>query len=127
MIRRPPRSTRTDTLFPYSTLVRSPARPERLAAGAAHAGHRALVRRPADGLARRPGVRRRRAGHRPRHRGATAHPRRRLLRARGPAATTLRHLSPVLYLQERRHPHALAWGLLHRRGGAGGPTGPPLP
>src|SRR3546814_1946750 len=39
MIRRPPRSTRTDTLFPYTTLFRSPAvrsrfetmvRPERL-------------------------------------------------------------------------------------------------
>src|SRR3546814_8417487 len=29
MIRRPPRSTRTDTLFPYTTLFRSvPARPE---------------------------------------------------------------------------------------------------
>src|SRR3546814_12481124 len=26
MIRRPPRSTRTDTLFPYTTLCRSPAR-----------------------------------------------------------------------------------------------------
>src|SRR3546814_17916675 len=26
MIRRPPRSTRTDTLFPYTTLVRSPQR-----------------------------------------------------------------------------------------------------
>src|SRR3546814_1326750 len=32
MIRRPPRSTRTDTLFPYTTLFRSPnaARPGRL-------------------------------------------------------------------------------------------------
>src|SRR3546814_4478173 len=31
MIRRPPRSTRTDTLFPYTTLFRSPARlPEQL-------------------------------------------------------------------------------------------------
>src|SRR3546814_11485353 len=30
MIRRPPRSTRTDTLFPYTTLFRSPA-PERAA------------------------------------------------------------------------------------------------
>src|SRR3546814_18298854 len=29
MIRRPPRSTRTDTLFPYTTLFRSVARPER--------------------------------------------------------------------------------------------------
>src|SRR3546814_9918687 len=31
MIRRPPRSTRTDTLFPYTTLFRSPAQPERVA------------------------------------------------------------------------------------------------
>src|SRR3546814_1616080 len=29
MIRRPPRSTRTDTLFPYTTLFRSPAWPRR--------------------------------------------------------------------------------------------------
>src|SRR3546814_7809637 len=28
MIRRPPRSTRTDTLFPYTTLFRSPRRPQ---------------------------------------------------------------------------------------------------
>src|SRR3546814_6912539 len=28
MIRRPPRSTRTDTLFPYTTLFRSPRRSE---------------------------------------------------------------------------------------------------
>src|SRR3546814_11820885 len=28
MIRRPPRSTRTDTLFPYTTLFRSPFRPD---------------------------------------------------------------------------------------------------
>src|SRR3546814_6244005 len=28
MIRRPPRSTRTDTLFPYTTLFRSAGRPE---------------------------------------------------------------------------------------------------
>src|SRR3546814_4997809 len=31
MIRRPPRSTRTDTLFPYTTLFRSPAHPGRRA------------------------------------------------------------------------------------------------
>src|SRR3546814_10234170 len=31
MIRRPPRSTRTDTLFPYTTLFRSPAEIERMA------------------------------------------------------------------------------------------------
>src|SRR3546814_9244563 len=44
MIRRPPRSTRTDTLFPYTTLFRSfrcrrPASPER--AGEVAARHRA--------------------------------------------------------------------------------------
>src|SRR3546814_5334680 len=32
MIRRPPRSTRTDTLFPYTTLFRSPHRADRVAA-----------------------------------------------------------------------------------------------
>src|SRR3546814_11558421 len=32
MIRRPPRSTRTDTLFPYTTLFRSGRRPTRCAA-----------------------------------------------------------------------------------------------
>src|SRR3546814_15222325 len=31
MIRRPPRSTRTDTLFPYTTLFRSAGQPEILA------------------------------------------------------------------------------------------------
>src|SRR3546814_5071110 len=43
MIRRPPRSTRTDTLFPYTTLFRSEDRRQRLAAreprhGLRHAG-----------------------------------------------------------------------------------------
>src|SRR3546814_16656663 len=32
MIRRPPRSTRTDTLFPYTTLFRSAAAPDRVSA-----------------------------------------------------------------------------------------------
>src|SRR3546814_9789186 len=31
MIRRPPRSTRTDTLFPYTTLFRSADRPQQIA------------------------------------------------------------------------------------------------
>src|SRR3546814_10307706 len=35
MIRRPPRSTRTDTLFPYTTLFRSHLIPLMVAAGAA--------------------------------------------------------------------------------------------
>src|SRR3546814_6476407 len=37
MIRRPPRSTRTDTLFPYTTLFRSSNRGGRLASAATHA------------------------------------------------------------------------------------------
>src|SRR3546814_5634894 len=37
MIRRPPRSTRTDTLFPYTTLFRSPLR-RRRCPGAGRAG-----------------------------------------------------------------------------------------
>src|SRR3546814_19587929 len=44
MIRRPPRSTRTDTLFPYTTLFRS----QRIPAGrlARHCGHGAGIGRP---------------------------------------------------------------------------------
>src|SRR3546814_5332983 len=37
MIRRPPRSTRTDTLFPYTTLFRSFRAGDRRAVGFAHA------------------------------------------------------------------------------------------
>src|SRR3546814_20863162 len=42
MRRRPPRSTRTDTLFPYTTLFRAPGRPA--AAGLARLPHRAAPR-----------------------------------------------------------------------------------
>src|SRR3546814_3831937 len=42
MIRRPPRSTRTDTLFPYTTLFRSAAR--RLQAGNIRTGSEDLMR-----------------------------------------------------------------------------------
>src|SRR3546814_20037596 len=46
MIRRPPRSTRTDTLFPYTTLFRSPRRrAPRLWAPAARRAARALRQR----------------------------------------------------------------------------------
>src|SRR3546814_4267394 len=37
MIRRPPRSTRTDTLFPYTTLFRSPHRADRRSSTMPHA------------------------------------------------------------------------------------------
>src|SRR3546814_8278614 len=45
MIRRPPRSTRTDTLFPYTTLFRSPPQPPVCGAGAV-AGEGCLPNRP---------------------------------------------------------------------------------
>src|SRR3546814_4106303 len=59
MIRRPPRSTRTDTLFPYTTLFRSPvAVPHRGAAGSCrrlHQSQQGPPRLPPDdgGLFRR--------------------------------------------------------------------------
>src|SRR3546814_3821561 len=40
MTRRPPRSTRTDTLFPYTTLFRSNRQPDRLLGGPTHAPDR---------------------------------------------------------------------------------------
>src|SRR3546814_6918012 len=50
MIRRPPRSTRTDTLFPYTTLFRSPPRParaDRVGPAACRSAARARSRRAA--------------------------------------------------------------------------------
>src|SRR3546814_2191825 len=54
MIRRPPRSTRTDTLFPYTTLFRSPDTGSnvRRRAGAAAAGGTAPRLRPASRMCR---------------------------------------------------------------------------
>src|SRR3546814_5747773 len=49
MIRRPPRSTRTDTLFPYTTLFRSDRRV--VAARAAARRHNSLARRQEHRLA----------------------------------------------------------------------------
>src|SRR3546814_2915382 len=42
MIRRPPRSTRTDTLFPYTTLFRSPSKPTSSTVPASKSIHPAL-------------------------------------------------------------------------------------
>src|SRR3546814_10142259 len=59
MIRRPPRSTRTDTLFPYTTLFRSPlyhAAPNSHAIGAAATADSLVVLQPrfdAEDLLRR--------------------------------------------------------------------------
>src|SRR3546814_6117622 len=64
MLRRPPRSTRTDTLFPYTTLFRAILQAERHALGAAvlehharhpRAGHHVQVRAPGRGLQERAG------------------------------------------------------------------------
>src|SRR3546814_7063038 len=49
MIRRPPRSTRTDTLFPYTTLFRSPDRPYRPKVQCKDNAHRAFAKDPATG------------------------------------------------------------------------------
>src|SRR3546814_2334572 len=49
MIRRPPRSTRTDTLFPYTTLFRSGARRGRGSRGSSRGGARAAHGRRPDG------------------------------------------------------------------------------
>src|SRR3546814_12754478 len=55
MVRRPPRSTRTDTLFPYTTLFRSPPRRRQLVAERARDDHhvrlaRARARRGTEAL-----------------------------------------------------------------------------
>src|SRR3546814_7678048 len=83
MIRRPPISTRTDTLFPYTTLFRSHGR---IRVAAPRAGDRSL---PAGGAGDRP--RRRAAGG-----GGNARRRLRLHRE------ALRHRAP----RERRRPRA---------------------
>src|SRR3546814_6002284 len=48
MIRRPPRSTRTDTLFPYTTLFRSPA-DGAAPARRSHDGRRGVLAVPVEG------------------------------------------------------------------------------
>src|SRR3546814_16604415 len=90
MIRRPPRSTRTDTLFPYTTLFRSVGI---LDIGADHAGpdgalHRGghMVRRRAVAGFELAGHRQRHAGRAPGHHGENALDA--ALPAFGPAAVT---------------------------------------
>src|SRR3546814_4008135 len=61
MIRRPPRSTRTDTLFPYTTLFRSPAVPDGLSRPVLSGLFRPVrsaicIRQPADKKTCRPGA-----------------------------------------------------------------------
>src|SRR3546814_16437695 len=58
MIRRPPRSTRTDTLFPYTTLFRSEAHPQLLAefGGAYNGPQAAYVNRIGQNIAVQSGL-----------------------------------------------------------------------
>src|SRR3546814_3310460 len=68
MIRRPPRSTRTDTLFPYTTLCRSPLRPRQRRGEYSDRRGRRADRRPrrgtrGDAAARAPADRRRSEEH----------------------------------------------------------------
>src|SRR3546814_13184677 len=68
MIRRPPRSTRTDTLFPYTTLFRSDRRRRGRATRGAGRGVLAAARVDVGGAApRRPGRQARRRGDGGRH------------------------------------------------------------
>src|SRR3546814_4917604 len=71
MLRRPPRSTRTDTLFPYTTLFRAPERA--LAATADHLERRAFRRRPGDRLDHLLGALRRENRYLGRSHGRAAH------------------------------------------------------
>src|SRR3546814_1637834 len=70
MIRRPPRSTRTDTLFPYTTLFRSQRSAPRLGPGpwSRDADPRSAhqLGRGADSRGRRPDLQRRRLNRHPR-------------------------------------------------------------
>src|SRR3546814_15009344 len=115
MIRRPPRSTRTDTLFPYTTLVRSLRRPQRGVAGGGAACGRSLrlgrhrhPPRPGGAVAA-PGGRRHpaaRPGPLRRPPAAPARPPPRPHRQGGPLYLLPYHLPPVLSPGRRRPPHA---------------------
>src|SRR3546814_20420129 len=64
MIRRPPRSTRTDTLFPYTTLFRSPASLSVAARSGAHTNRARLFEvavQPAEQIEQAPELGRRQA------------------------------------------------------------------
>src|SRR3546814_11075239 len=56
MIRRPPRSTRTDTLFPYTTLFRSPRGDRRRGRHSEGSRDRSLCGEPHQDLRTRPGL-----------------------------------------------------------------------
>src|SRR3546814_3955617 len=64
MIRRPPRSTRTDTLFPYTTLFRSAARDEKRAGTLGKLAKRELDRMDGEGRQGRCPVGKGEAAHR---------------------------------------------------------------
>src|SRR3546814_19347393 len=94
MIRRPPRSTRTDTLFPYTTLFRSPPVPATGAAAGAGGPGGAVRGLHVDGVGRvaaEPEVRRRALA--PRAPRGSAAPRARDLAARQRRRGVVVHLA----------------------------------
>src|SRR3546814_1199172 len=91
MIRRPPRSTRTDTLFPYTTLFRSPQSRRARARGRPGSAARSL-----PGPARTPAAVGR--GRDPRLRPPTGPGRRRPAPLRGPALVDAHALAAGLRL-----------------------------
>src|SRR3546814_20631700 len=131
MIRRPPRSTRTDTLFPYTTLFRSDRRDRRrhphspagaAAAGAARGTLRALP--AAAGLPAGGGHRRRRPALRPAAVARAVGPRD-LRTGQRRAGTLLLPLHPFLsdgIPPSRAGPTPLPPPLAARHGPLGAPT-----
>src|SRR3546814_17336826 len=115
MIRRPPRSTRTDTLFPYTTLFRSVRRAVPLRRPLARGGRREARTRGGDFRRPQPEIVRRRRQRRPRAAGARhvgAH-RRRARRLAAAAAALLRGRTQ---LRSARNPRLLRHAA--RRSGA---------
>src|SRR3546814_4050843 len=115
-IRRPPRSTRTDTLFPYTTLFRSHVRRQPRLCGVGRQGPRQRPQLPGDGaVAPQPGQGRRTLA------GCAAVERR--YRAAVPPRHPQAVLRPVPDLRRTEGGYAAGAGLRHRRQPLGSPAG----
>src|SRR3546814_6668163 len=109
MIRRPPRSTRTDTLFPYTTLFRSDRAADRRTTPLGASGGRHGRRTVCPSFLRRPSLRRPRRRLRLQHRQVGTRdigPLHRLML--GEVASTLGVLMEMVRRQNRRKKRNLA-------------------
>src|SRR3546814_3001284 len=106
MIRRPPRSTRTDTLFPYTTLFRSPARGEPVPAGLCPAAGRGAVPRAARGTGA--------AARFPQDRRGDGHARRRSEEHTSELQSLMRISYAVLCLKKKNKKHTLPNATAHK-------------